>query len=268
MPREGIEPLYFGTTEKPLFGCYHVPQSGPTRDCGIVLCYPMGQEYIRSHRTYRQLAVRLSRVGFDVLRFDFYGCGDSAGDCEQGQIRQWLTDISTAVSELRRRCGSAKVCLVGLRLGGALSMMVGAERGDIDHLVLWNPIISGKAYIEELKAAQKEMLKYAYAEPKYHTNGDKPTEILGFPLTDFMLAGLEKIDLLAVWQKPANNVFLIESNKETREGRLMAHLTRLGTQLEYQHLPCPRIWSEEPQKGIVPHQLLQSVVSQISRVYP
>ena len=80
MHRVEIEPFYFGTSSKPLFGCYHVPQSALRRDCGVLFCAPMGSEYVRFHRAYRQLADRLAKAGFPVLRFDFYGCGDSSGD--------------------------------------------------------------------------------------------------------------------------------------------------------------------------------------------
>lgn len=230
----------------------------------------MGEEYIRFHRAYRQLAFRLSNVGFPALRFDFYGCGDSGGDCEQGEIRQWLTDISTAVGEIRRRCGVVKVCLVGLRLGGTLSMMVGAERGDIDGMVLWDPVVSGRAHIAELTALHQGMLQCAHVKLKRRMTGEKHTEILGFPLTDSMLTDLENIDLLAIQQKPANNILVIESNEKAGQKRLREHLKSMDVHVAYQHLPSPQIWVwiEDFGKVLVPHRILQSVVSWISEMYP
>ena len=270
-----IEPFYFGTSGKPLFGCYHAPQSGgatpriaPYRDCGVVLCYPMGHEYIQSHRAYRQLAVRLSKVGFHVLRFDYYGCGDSGGDCEQGAIRQWLTDISTAIDEIRDRNGFVKVCLVGLRLGGTLSMMLGAKRGDIEGLVLWDAVVSGRAYLEELTTLHQEKFRYLHAKPNHHITDEKPIEVLGFSLTDFMRRELDKIDLTSIQKKPANNILLIESSEEAGEGRLREHLKSMDTYLTYQHLPSPQIWIENINKIMMPIQILQSVVSWILEVYP
>ena len=263
-----LQPFYFGTSEKQLFGCYHAPQAAPVRDCGVVLCYPMGFEYTSSHRVYRQLAVRLSKVGFPVLRFDFYGSGDSAGECQQGTIRQWLADISTAIGEIKRRCGFVKVCLIGVRLGGTLSMMVGAERGDIEGVVLWDPVVSGRGYIEELRTLHKEMSPYFNGKPKGHIRAEKYTEILGFPVADSMLTGLEKIDLLAIRRKPANNILLIEGNEEAHEGRLREHLMSIDAHVEYQHLPSPKIWIQDAGKVLVPNRTLQSVVSWISKVSP
>lgn len=79
-----MEPFYFGTPDEPLFGIYHPPVSEPVRDVGVLLCYPIGHEYIVSHRFYRQLSIRLAEAGFHVLRFDYYASGDSGGECELG----------------------------------------------------------------------------------------------------------------------------------------------------------------------------------------
>ena len=243
IPGQGIEPFYFGTYNQPLFGCYYAPQSGSNRDCGVVLCHPMGEEYIRFHRAFRQLTARLSNAGFPVLRFDFYGCGDSAGDCAQGRLRQWCTDVSTAIGEMRRRSSVAHVCLVGLRLGGTLAMLVGAKQKDIDSMVLWDPVVNGRAYVEELMTWHQTMLRYAHVQPKCHMPGEKSMEILGFPLTDAMLADLKNIDLLAIQQKPANHILVMESHREAGQGRLREHLQRLAAQVEYQCLPVPHLWS-------------------------
>lgn len=265
-----IEPFYFGCSAKPLFGCYHAPKAEPARDCGVVLCYPIGQEYIHSHRAYRQLAVRLSSVGFPVLRFDYYGSGDSSGNCEQGRIRQWLADISTAIDEIRRRSGLVRVCLVGLRLGGTLSVIAGAERGDIEGIVLWEPVVSGRAYIEELTTIHQDMLRDSYMEPKHRTIGENTTEILGFPITSHVLMELEKIDLFTIRQKPANNILLIESHAEDGDGRLGNCLQGMATHVEYQELLNSPIWREDANQPnvLVPHETLQSVVSWMAEVWP
>lgn len=265
-----MKPFYFGSQEKPLFGCYHAPQAGPTRVCGVVFCHSMGDEYIRFHRAYRQLAIHLSNVGFPVLRFDFYGCGDSSGGCEQGQLRQWLTDISTAIDEIRRRCGLTKVCLVGLRLGGSLAMLAGAARGDIDGTVLWDPVVSGGAYLQELVALHQDMLRVAHVKLEPRTTDGEHTEILGFPLTDYMLTDLENLDLLSTYQKSVNNILVIQSNEKADQGRFLEYLKSIGVHAEYQRLPSPQfwIWMEDFARVLVPQQILQSIVSWISERYP
>jgi pimeloyl-ACP methyl ester carboxylesterase len=261
-----IEPFYFGDPEKLLLGCYHDPEPESARDCALLLCYPMGHEYIQFHRACRQLATLLAGAGFPVLRFDFYGCGDSSGECGEGRISQWLADIAAAISELRRRCDTGKVGLIGLRLGGTLSMMAGAERGDIDGMVLWDPVVNGKSYIHELKALHQEMLGIAHLRAK----ADGLTEILGFSLSDQMLADLGSIDLLAIRQKPANNVLLIDSHEKPQQGLLVEHLKSLRAQVKHLHLPHPQFWTwmEDFSHILVPHQLLQAVIRWLSEVCP
>jgi len=262
-------PFYFGGPDRPLYGCYHEPRPGPGRGCGVVLCPPLWHEYIYSHRAYRQLAARLGQAGFPVLRFDYFGSGDSGGDDDQGEIPQCLTDISTAVSEMRRRSGFARVCLVGLRFGGTLSMMSGAERGDLEGLVLWDPVVDGRVYLRQTRTVHEERLGRSLAKLKHGIRNGTNLEILGFPLTRSIAADIEHIDLLAIRRKPANNTLVIESDAEGDQGGLREHLERTAARVEYQQIHAPRIWLPDREGGLlVPNQILQAVVSWMSRVQP
>lgn len=143
-----MNPLFFGT-EAPLYGVYHAPQ-GRHRDAGVVLCYPFGQEYMRAHRAFRQLALLLCRQGYHVLRFDYRGTGDSAGDLQGVTATHWLDDVDAAVTELRESAGISRVSVLGLRLGALIAAAACQRRDDIDRLVVWDPILSGADYEAEL----------------------------------------------------------------------------------------------------------------------
>jgi alpha-beta hydrolase superfamily lysophospholipase len=114
---ERHETLLLGTSQKPLFGLYHAPNGGSPRLGGIVLCYPLGLEYLRVHRSFRELANRLAGLGFHALRFDYYGSGDSGGESEDGDVSQWVEDIAMALEEIRETSGSPRVSLVGVGWG-------------------------------------------------------------------------------------------------------------------------------------------------------
>jgi uncharacterized protein len=262
-----VEPFYFGTPGKPLFGCYHAPQSAPTQRCGIVLCYPAGQEYIRSHRSYRQLAFQLSQIGLPVLRFDFYACGDSHGECAEGTIPDWFSNIGSAIAEIRRRSGLFNICLIGLRLGGTLAMIAGAQRGDIQRMVLWDPVVSGQSYLQELTILHQERLRHSLGKVTNGSTSERPAELLGFPITPPMLADLEKIEISSIGKKPANDILILSSSDETIHARVRDHLEKLGARAEHQHLPGAKIWIEK-NKTVVPNQLLKTITAWISRVYP
>jgi exosortase A-associated hydrolase 2 len=262
-----VQPLYFGTSEARLFGCYHAPEPGAKPKCAVVFCYPMGHEYIQFHRACRRLAELLARAGFPVLRFDFYGCGDSAGDYEEGRIQCWLEDIAGAISELRNRSASDNICLMGLRLGASLAAIAGAGRADIDGMVLWDPVVSGKLYLEELKSFHHEMLSRAHLRPVQH---QKTTEIAGFVLTDLMIADLSDLDLLRIQRKPANNVLVVESREQLMDAHLVRHLAGLKAGVRHTHLPNPQFWTwiEDFSQILVPQQLLRAMLGWMSEVYP
>ncbi len=233
-----------------------------TRDCGVVLCYPLGHEYIQFHRAFRQLAVLLSESGFPVLRFDFTGCGDSGGDHNDWGIGQWVADVATAIEELRRRSAAARVCLAGMRLGGTIAMMAAAGRPDVDPVVLWDPVVEGRQYLEEITALHRAMLRYAHVIEKPATPAGNAAEILGFPLPAEFIAELEHVNLLATDQRPAGRILVIESNPRSSPEPLRKHLETGGMPVAYHRDFRPELWEwiEDFGRVHVPRPLLNAVV--------
>ena len=270
MPMKAVErivPFYFGAPDKLLFACYHEPALDSRRKCAVVICQPIGHEYINSHRALRQLASRLCHAGFPVLRFDYYGCGDSSGNAEEGRIPQWLEDIATAISEVRRRSGAVQVCLIGLRVGGALAMIAAAERANPESLVLWDPVVRGKSYLEGLLRLQREMLRF---RPK-PSRAQKPldyVDVLGFPLTRFLQAELKNIDLPTLAGTSAKNVLVIQTDQTADAADVQGCFSQREARLDCQRLDAPRIWLPTSDGSlVVPSQILHSIVSWTSRVH-
>ena len=111
-----MTPLFFGSGARRLFGIYEPGRSGSRTSRAAVLCNPWGQEYIRAHRSMRQLAKMLTASGRDTFRFDYYGTGDSAGDMVDADLAGWENDIGSAIDEVKDTSGSPRVALLGLRL--------------------------------------------------------------------------------------------------------------------------------------------------------
>src|SRR5260370_8001733 len=99
MSTASLLPLYFGNSEQRLFGCLHEPEPTRIRDCSVLICQPMGHEYVNSHRALRQLAVPLPDAGFPVLLFNHFASGDSSGNAEDANIPLWPADISQSLPE-------------------------------------------------------------------------------------------------------------------------------------------------------------------------
>jgi uncharacterized protein len=119
----------------------------------------MHNEQVFAYRTMRQLAARLVRSGFHVLRFDYFGTGDSYGETGEGDLASWAGDVETAIEELKDMTGAAKVDLVGLRLGANLSARVAASRlKEIGKLILWEPLAAEELAVAACPHAQAPRL--------------------------------------------------------------------------------------------------------------
>jgi len=257
-------PSCFGEADSPLFGCYDQPPGSPTRDLAVVLCYPMGQEYIRAHRSFVQLATRLARAGFPVLRFDYFGSGDSARDTEDATLARWLADVHSAMDEAERRSGRSRVSLVGLRLGAALAALAACERDDVDSIVLRAPLLQGRSYLRELRGLQAELLRFAYVRPEPGTERNAADEILGFVSPDPLREEIEAIDLLASSACPAREVLILDRDT-SRVAALERTLAAAGARVESRPVPDPGIWLAEPFRGLVPHRTVTCIVEWLGR---
>jgi len=256
-----IEPFFFGPADEQLFGCYHPPLSAQPQDFVVVFCYPMGQEYIRSHRACQQLAVRLARAGFPVLRFDFLGCGDSAGRAEDGHLARWQRDIAAAITEAKARSGRSKVYLAGLRLGASLALLAAAQRDDVAGLALWEPVINGKTHLAELADQHQKALWYFAGLPGRGAVAEHPTEILGFPLTATLAIELENLNLLAAHPGLVQKILIVENGETPVTGLLQKQLQQSRAKITHRHVPGFSIWIENTDKGLVPGQTLQAIIS-------
>ncbi len=241
-----MNPFYFGNPEKPLFGVYHPPkiQQNLNGNKGVLLCYPQAREYEMTHWAMRRLADMLSKAGVHVLRFDYSGTGDSAGNYSSGSLTQWKADIRIAMNELKDTAWVKKVSLVGLRLGATLAALV-AEETEVENLVLWDPVVNGKDYMKELRNIQKDLSLSPYYLPKFASNGlngNGPGQLLGYPSSHELDSSIEEIDLIKTFQFKAKKSFLVISGETIGYCRLRDHLAQKDIPFECRLAPDTGNW--------------------------
>ena len=262
------EYFFFGLPDRSLYGVYHPAAGNVKHHCGVLLSYPFGHEYIRSHRTYRHLAIKLSDAGFDVLRFDFYGCGDSSGDFEQARLGHWLEDITLALEQLKLRGNLNRLFMGGLRLGGTLASIAALERRDIDGLILWEPVISGEKYLEELLRAEDLYVRSMHrAFIKSYSKRASQVEVLGYPITSDMVADLKSVDLMKTLVVKSMNIFVLTNENSRNAQNYFKLLNKNHGQAVMEIIEEPKLWLEEPYKSVIPAKSIDSIVSWVlSRV--
>lgn len=143
-------PFFFPVEAQELFGILHRPTSAPS-GLGFVFCHPFAEEKLWAHRVYVSLARDLAVRGHTVLRFDHMGHGDSDGEFEDASVVTHLRDIEAAVGRLHEMDSSVeRVALFGLRLGATFAALSAARLPAITGLVLWEPVVDGGRYMQEV----------------------------------------------------------------------------------------------------------------------
>ena len=262
-------PLYFGTPERPMFGFYHPPTGSRVRGTGVLLCNPLGDDLIRAHRPFRHLAEDLSAAGFPVLRFDFDGTGDSAGDeRDPNRVATWRADVGRAAAELRARSGVERLALVGLRLGGTFAALGAADLGGVDALVLWGAYDNGGAFVSEATKAHK---MHVMLQPTSFSGGPPASdgqEALGFLLATQTIADLGAVDLLSLSRSPAKRTLVLDTANVETDSPLVAKLRELGGTVTHRHIPGNKFLIISPHQSEVPTAALSAITGWLCEECP
>lgn len=261
-----MRPFHFRDPDKRLLGVYHPPKRIPSRAVGVVLCYPVMDEYLGAHRAYRVLADRLARERFHVLRFDYYATGDSAGRRSEASLSQWVDDVHDAVDELRASKGVLRVALAGLRLGGTLAAMTAATRDDVEGLALWHPVVTGAEYLALLHDRQLEWYS-AQLEERPALRVHSPNgQVLGTPLPDRLTDDLRDVDLHRVDVGPVPEVLLISEASDTYGPVLGEQLGKLGANVHTSAAPAWTTSNSLDALAEVPSDTLNVIVDWLSGI--
>ncbi|MEW8624376.1 MAG: alpha/beta hydrolase [Candidatus Thiodiazotropha sp.] len=128
---------------------HHPKDSAPTK--AYIFVHPFAEEKLWSHRVYVTTARAFCEKGILVARFDFRGHGDSDGDYEDASLGRHIADVNTVIDHIKQSNPTInKIGLFGLRLGATIACLTALSREDIDELILWDPILDGDRYMQEI----------------------------------------------------------------------------------------------------------------------
>jgi len=267
---------YFGGGRQ-LLGALHHPRRLRPRATAVLLCNPFGEEASRAHRTFRVLATQLERAGYAALRFDYSGTGDSLGEGADATIDAWLGDIGIAADRLMAASGASRLAIIGLRLGATLAAMA-AARGSVRprHLVLWDPVVDGAAYLRELAVQHRAYMRYEMGtawRDRLRVRaggapgaGGTPVEAFGTPIGDALAAQLSAIDLAA--GAPGAEQITLATTRTTPElERLRARLPSAARWIALNESPA---WNTDAALNAmtVPMDIVQALVARIEETSP
>ena len=140
------KPTFIESAAGRLYSVHYQPRS-VRKDHAILFAHSLGHEYVRGHRNFQQLAVALCGRGFDVIRFDYLGTGDSDGLSEEVNAQTMIRNLVDVRQHIIDHTGIMRISLVGLRLGATVATHL---RDAFQCMVLWDPVPSGKSFLELL----------------------------------------------------------------------------------------------------------------------
>ena len=260
MGGERIDPLFFGSAERRLFGCHHGPPEAAHAKLGLVIAPPPGHEYSRSHRALRQLAGLVAANGMRALRFDWGGTGDSPGDEWPASLAAWTADLGLAQRELSLRTRVPKSALFGVRLSATLALERAASAPTCAALVLFDPILDGEAYIASLKELEQRFLESLPGVRQPGGSSSAGVECLGFLWPATLLESLRLWRPPQFERPPAARVLILEATLSERARTLGSELQRVGSRVQHVLSSGSGPWNEDVDRGLVPTLELGRIV--------
>lgn len=122
----------------------------------IVCCH--GLYSSKESKKYVEMAKMAGKKDISVIRFDFRGCGESAGGIHDSTLGNRAEDLRQVIKYVRRKFNSPKIALFGSSLGGMVAIVVSATDSKISSLaVLSTPceikgdLGMGEEFMEDLK---------------------------------------------------------------------------------------------------------------------
>lgn len=257
-----VEPFFFGPADRKQFGIYHPPEGMP-KDEGAVICAPLFAEYLRSYACLRRLSLTLAGAGLHVLRFDYYGAGESSGNFEDTTPEDWERDVRTAVAELQAISGVRRVRLTGVRLGATLAARVAIGNPAVSRIAMWDPVVDGAAYLGQLEATHARLVA-AHDDPHVNgTGGSSGRELVGFRVSDELvrrMAGLSLPGWADLTQNGARPARVVLSAGKSGYEALRRDAAAHGVPVKRVDFNCD--WTTHSQAILFPHGVVSALAEE------
>ena len=265
--------FHFGDSGRRLVGTLHTPARPRPRSAGVLLCNPFGEEASRTHRTYRVLATTIERAGYPAMRFDYSGTGDSSGEAEDATIGAWVADVASASAELQSTSATCRVVATGVRLGATLAALATSRTGvRLRHLILWDPVVDGRAYLGELAANHRNYMRTEaerWQDSLQISEEGFPVEALGTPISPVLARQLATIDL-STEPVEADHVTVVVTTPVTPAlERFIARLPP-GPATKVISVTLGEAWTSDAalNASIVPMDVIRTLVARLEEVSP
>jgi pimeloyl-ACP methyl ester carboxylesterase len=228
-------PLQLGS--QPGFGVLSLPTGG-RRDLGWVICHSFGMEQSNLQSLEVAAARSLSSRGFPVLRFQARGYGESHAPIEEVGPESHVADATNACAALLSSTSVGQVGLLGARFGGTVAALA-ADRIEASALVLWDPALNGKAYLNSIvraglviELAETGRARSQTKDPAEILAHDGVLDVQGFPVTQRAFEAISGISLTKAMRRFRADALIVQVSRSPGPNlglqRLVDRIHQLG----------------------------------------
>jgi hypothetical protein len=139
------------------------------------------------------------------------------------------------------------VSLLGLRLGASVAATAGIERA-VERLVLWEPVVRGDHYLDELRAVERVRALRMLHPPRAPRTGP-PRELLGFAVGEAQWREWAAFDLRSTAAPRAGRVVLVAGEDRAHDAELLASWERAGVETSRELVRDPPELGRDPYEG-------------------
>jgi dienelactone hydrolase len=238
------------------------------RATGVVLCGPQLHEAMWAHRGLRHLADDLAAAGVSVLRFDYYGTGDSAGaGGEPDFVARAVQNVVSASATLRAMVDVDRLVMCGWRFGATLAVlaadaMAARQNNAPDALVLMAPVVNGRGYLRELRALTAFFVTDQGGGAPQPGADDEGLEVLSYRLAPETMREIGALRLERRPGAPAPHVLLLDDapGSMSQAAALGRHYEQAGAQVQICDFLDSRLMMKSPEVSAVPEASWRRVV--------
>jgi exosortase A-associated hydrolase 2 len=253
-------PQFFANRDdRRLFSVLHRPHTAATRDLAVVFCAPLFEEKLWGHRVLVNFARHLAARGIGVLRFDYFGDGESEGRFEDASVASRLRDIAAAIKYCREQLNANKVCLLGLCYGATLALLAGLDPElAVAAMVAWSPVIDGERYVNDILRGHLSAQMVVHRKVIHDREAligqilaNQPVNIEGYEIGRELFTQMRDVDLLAKLREAHRPVLVQQIAPAERVEAQYAPVGSLGNAaVQFETVSEPKFWTQ--QKSVFP----------------
>ena len=234
-----------------LFGVMH---HGASPDLAVVVCAPLFDEKLWSHRVFVNLARYIAQRGVSVLRFDYFGDGESEGRFEEASVSTRLRDIHDAVDFCRRETGAARIILVGLGYGATLALRAAMDPAapSIAGVVAWSPVMDGQRYINDILRAHLSAQMLVHRKVIHDREAlvgqilaDQSVNIEGYEIARPLFTEMVDVDVLDLLRKATVPVLVQQVGPAERVDPQYQDLANLAGPVQFEVIQELKFWTQQ-----------------------